>query len=112
MLLKSFALLGAVGVGLGAFGAHALKSSFSATAIESWKTATLYLFVHVLAGLFALSYAQNTKSALCFLIGTVLFSGSLYVMLFTGIRQLGIITPLGGVFFILGWLLLALQIKK
>ena len=100
-----------LGVVAGAFGAHALEQHFTSSQIEVWQTATDYLFYHAL-GLLALGIWSAAKkpnrllklSGICFILGVLLFSGSLYLLLLTGIRQLAMITPLGGTLFILGWL--------
>lgn len=97
-------------VGLGAFGAHALKGTLAAHAsTEVWKTAVLYHFLHALALLVlaALPGTGRLVTAL-FLAGILLFSGSLYLLALTNIRWLGAITPLGGLCFLAGWLMLIL----
>jgi uncharacterized membrane protein YgdD (TMEM256/DUF423 family) len=103
------AVLGFLGVALGAFGAHALKERFAAhaDASEWWKTAVLYHLIHAVAAL-ATGRADGRASAStwCFVAGVLLFSGSLYVMALTDTRWLGAVTPLGGVAFLAGWLLL------
>jgi uncharacterized membrane protein YgdD (TMEM256/DUF423 family) len=103
---------GALGVSAGAFGAHALKETLTAAGtLSTWNTAVLYHLVHVLA-LLATTLFATAKSAsnpwfsracLCWLLGIVLFSGSLYVLAVGGPRWLGPVTPLGGLFFIAGW---------
>ncbi len=105
-----------IAIGLGAFGAHALKQILSADMLAIWQTAVQYQLIHGLA-LFALAivYPRFTQCGVksftfiapCFIIGSVLFSGSLYALALSGIKILGAITPLGGVAFLLGWLLLA-----
>lgn len=105
-----------IAIGLGAFGAHGLKQILSVEMLAIWQTAVQYQLIHGLA-LFALAivyprFAPHARSstifiALCFIGGTVLFSGSLYVLALSGIKVLGAITPLGGVAFLIGWLLLA-----
>ena len=112
------AILGALAVAFGAFGAHALKDVLSSDAMSWYQTANLYHFIHVLAILSAVAYLRRHKStnknlpAYFFLIGILLFSGSLYSMAFISLEDgstawLGPITPIGGVFFILGWINLA-----
>ena len=117
--IKVAAILGALGVGLGAFGAHALKDMLAQNEMtETFKTAVNYHFYHVFALLFTaiLTNEHNFKTlraaAYVFIIGIALFSGSLYAMCFTGIKMLGIITPLGGLAFIAGWLLLFWSFHK
>ena len=100
-----------LGVILGAFGAHALKSRLSPEALDIYKTAVFYQFVHAI-GIFVVAFASAgasgsgrvlTFAGIAFTIGIVVFSGSLYLLAFTGTRWLGAITPLGGLAFILGW---------
>ncbi|MBK1654636.1 DUF423 domain-containing protein [Allochromatium vinosum] len=110
--------LGAVGglltVALGAFGAHGLKGRVDPALLANWQTAANYLGLHALAilacGLALLHRPESSLlhwSALAFAVGVCLFSGSLFVMTLTGLRQLGMITPIGGVILILAWALLA-----
>jgi uncharacterized membrane protein YgdD (TMEM256/DUF423 family) len=101
------AVLGVLGVMLGAFGAHALKDKLSPEGLEWWKTATIYHLVHAAATL-ASGRADGRASAStwCFAGGVVLFSGSLYAMALTDVRALGAVTPFGGVALIVGWALL------
>ena len=111
------AILGMLVVILGAFGAHALKGFLEANGrLETYKTAVEYQFYHVLATLFiGLSSSTDKKLSLAtysFLLGIVFFSGSLYLLCFTGITSFGAITPIGGVLFIVGWLLTALHFFK
>lgn len=104
------AVLGFVGVALGAFGAHALKPTLAAQGtLETWKTAVFYQLVHAVA-ILALGLAHTPardawwpRTGLCWIIGCVLFSGSLYWLSLGGPRWLGPITPLGGLAFLLGW---------
>lgn len=107
---------------LGAFGAHALKSRLTETLLHSYETAVQYQFMHALALLATTAiyqqYAQQLlstrllTSASCFFIaGIILFSGSLYLLSLTTLRTLGfinigIVTPIGGLCFIIGWALL------
>ena len=116
--MKLFLLLGSLnamlGVGLGAFGAHGLKSKVAPEMLVVWETAVLYHLIHSLGLLLIgviyhlmpeVSLVRNAGWLL--LGGIVLFSGSLYAMVLTGNKPLGIITPMGGVAFLLGWLSLA-----
>ena len=112
------ALSAAISVGAGAFGAHALRARLDARALEVFETAARYQMYHALA-LVAVAWAASrwagtltTASGWLFVAGTVLFSGSLYAMTFTGIRALGAITPIGGVCFIVGWICLALAARS
>lgn len=108
-------LLMFTGVVLGAFGSHALKSKMSPHYIEVYKTAVTYHLIHALA-LFVVAWLITQTSdlrveyaGLCFLVGIVLFSGSLYALSITEFKWLGMITPLGGVAFLAGWALLFLS---
>ena len=104
------ALSGLLGVGLGAFGAHALKAKLEAEAtLATFQTAVHYQFYHTLGllaiGLLLLKF-QSTwlhYSAYAMMVGMVVFSGSLYMLSLTGIRWLGAVTPIGGLAFIVGW---------
>jgi uncharacterized membrane protein YgdD (TMEM256/DUF423 family) len=107
-------LLGALSVALGAFGAHALRDRIEASMLANYQTGVSYMFYHALA-LFVVVLAltrwptnnQPVWAGWLFVVGIVFFSGSLFLMAFTGQRWLGAITPIGGVAFIAGWLLLA-----
>ncbi|MDX2262692.1 MAG: DUF423 domain-containing protein [Gemmatimonadales bacterium] len=107
------ASLAGLAVGLGAFGAHALRARVDARMLEVFETAVRYQMYHAL-GLLAVAYYLGQEApgaggaAWSFLVGILLFSGSLYLMVATGHRWLGAVTPLGGVAFMLGWALLAL----
>jgi uncharacterized membrane protein YgdD (TMEM256/DUF423 family) len=102
-----------IGVAAGAFGAHGLKLRVSPDQLAVFETAVRYQLVHALA-LLAVTWAAarfpgraTTLAALFFILGTVLFSGSLYAMVLTGVRGLGVITPVGGVALLAGWACLA-----
>ena len=107
------ALSAALAVACGAFGAHALRMRLDAAQLDIWKTAVLYHALHALAlilfGLFRGRFAATNFAGWAFLAGVLLFSGSLYLLATTGQRWLGAITPLGGIAFLLGWLILAWQ---
>jgi len=112
------ALLGGLSVAAGAFGAHALRAQLEPRMLEVFETAARYQMFHALA-LFAVAWMiQQTGAAAAhvagwaFLVGIVLFSGSLYVMALTGVRGLGAITPIGGVAFMIGWGALAVAALK
>lgn len=115
LLFMLASLLGGVGVGLGAFGAHAMRGRIAENLIANYETGVRYHFYHALA-LFAVVIAiqrwpNSTLPVIAgwlFVIGVVIFSGSLYVMAFTGLRWLGAITPIGGVALIAGWVCLLL----
>lgn len=122
-LTKIFLLLGsinaALAVGLGAFGAHALRGRLSESLLNTYQTGVQYHFYHAL-GLFAVALVASLlpDSALVkwsgwlMLAGIIFFSASLYLLSVTGLRWLGAITPLGGVAFITAWLLLALAVWR
>lgn len=107
------AVAGGIGVALGAFGAHALKSMVDDRLLTVFETGVRYQMYHALAllavGLAAQRWpgAWTQTAGSMFVVGILIFSGSLYVMTFTGARWLGAITPIGGLAFILGWLALA-----
>lgn len=114
-ILRIAALLGALSVGIGAFGAHGLAAFLAATGrAATFETAVRYQMYHALALLGIGIWQQqrpDLKRALnriagSWLAGIVLFSGSLYALIFSGLTWLGAITPLGGVALIAGWLLL------
>jgi uncharacterized membrane protein YgdD (TMEM256/DUF423 family) len=111
------ALNGFVAVALGAFGAHALKQKLSTDLLAIYQTGVQYHFYHTFALLaVALLMLQSPLSvalrwsALLFCIGIVIFSGSLYALSITGIRWLGAITPIGGLAFLVGWIMLAIAV--
>ena len=100
-------------VALGAFAAHGLRSRISPEALQTFETGARYHMYHAVA-LLAVAWAATrwpgaavTAAGWLFVAGTLLFSGSLYLLAVTGIRVLGAITPFGGLAFILGWLALA-----
>jgi len=120
---KLFLVIGAgtgfLAVMLGAFGAHGLKNKLSTDMMEVFQTAVQYQFYHTFAlclvGMLLLHWPATNLlkySGWSFLAGIILFSGSLYVLSFTGIKILGAITPLGGLFFLVGWFLLAVAVIK
>lgn len=102
------AVLGALGVALGAFGAHGLRDVVDDPRyLTTWETAARYQMLHVLAlGLVALHPARPRVAGWLFVVGIGVFSGSLYLLVLTGARWLGAITPLGGVALIAGWIAL------
>ena len=100
------AILGFVGVAAGAFGAHALKGSLAPDRLEIFETSVRYQLIHALA-LLAVPSFGSPGAGWAFLAGTVIFSGSLYLLVLTDTRWLGAVTPIGGVLMLLGWLLLA-----
>lgn len=108
------ALHAMLAVAIGAFGAHALEETLSAEMLDIYHTGAQYHFLHAL-GLLAIAFAADkfpgsaaiTWSGRFIFAGIVVFSGSLYVLSLSGITWLGAITPIGGVSFIIGWLLAA-----
>lgn len=103
------AILGAIAVAFGAFGAHSLKDRLAPAALEIWKTGALYQMFHALAllGISAQPNAERFKTtAILWLVGTLIFAGSLYALALTDIKILGAITPLGGLAYIAGWIAL------
>jgi uncharacterized membrane protein YgdD (TMEM256/DUF423 family) len=110
------AALGALAVVLGAFGAHGLRTRVTPELLEVYETAVRYHFYHALALVLTGVWADRVGStvmppgtvaaALCFIAGIAIFSGSLYLLVLTGMRWLGAITPIGGVALIVGWLFL------
>lgn len=123
-ILSSAALLGALAVVLGAFGAHGLKQLVPPETVTTFETGVRYHFYHVFALLATGLVAMHVESvylrraAQCFLIGMLFFSGSLYVLTLlkatdtVGLSKLGLITPIGGVFLVVGWIFLFLALLK
>jgi uncharacterized membrane protein YgdD (TMEM256/DUF423 family) len=122
--MRLFAMLGAlsaaIAVAAGAFGAHALRARVEPRLLEVFETGARYQMYHALA-LFAVAWLLGqggrgvgpaTAAGWLFVAGTLLFSGSLYAMTLSGVRALGAITPLGGVCFIAGWVLLAVALTR
>lgn len=114
---RLFFALGAVSalvaVGLGAFGAHALKARLAPDMLAVFEVGVRYHMYHAL-GLLAVGWACSrwpggaaTAAGVLFVVGTVLFSGSLYALSLSGLRWLGAVTPVGGVAFLAGWACLA-----
>jgi uncharacterized membrane protein YgdD (TMEM256/DUF423 family) len=117
-MLRGFLMLAAffgfTGVALGAFAAHGLKSRLTAEYLAIFHTGVTYQLVHTLALLGVALLASQmpgrliTWAGASFAIGILLFSGSLYLLTMTGISKLGIITPFGGLAFLVGWFCLGL----
>jgi uncharacterized membrane protein YgdD (TMEM256/DUF423 family) len=117
-IILTAAIFGLIAVIFGAFGAHGLKGKVSNESIENWKTAVDYQFYHTLALLFLATFSRAKTSLInisyfSFTIGILLFSGSLYLLSTKEITSLsttvlGPITPIGGLFFIVGWISLFL----
>jgi uncharacterized membrane protein YgdD (TMEM256/DUF423 family) len=116
-LARLFVLIAAssgfIAVAAGAFGAHALKARLTPDLLAIFETGVRYQMFHVV-GLLAAAWAAERwpgravkVAGWCFVAGTLIFSGSLYALALTGVRTLGAITPVGGVLFLAGWLLLS-----
>ncbi len=115
---RLFTIAGAISaclaVGFGAFGAHGLKGKLSDAHMVAYQTGVLYHLIHALA-LFAVAWAftqwpgrLTSTAGWLFIAGTLLFSGSLYTLAISGVSRLGMITPLGGLLMMAGWVCLAL----
>ena len=119
---RTFTGLGAasafLAVAAGAFGAHGLRDALTPDRLVGWETAARYQMYHALAlvaaGLLAgrRSGRGTTVAGWLFVAGTVLFSGSLYVLALSGVRAAGAVTPLGGVAWLAGWAVLALTASR
>jgi len=111
------AAFGLAGVAAGAFGAHALKARLEPEALAVFETAVRYQLVHAVVllatGALAAQFpGRSLRLAVGFFtVGIVLFSGSLYALVLSGVHALGAITPLGGLLFLAGWLCLALGVR-
>lgn len=114
---RMFAFIGSVSaflaVAAGAFGAHSLRQRLAPDQLSIFEVGVRYQMYHAL-GLLAIAWAMTrwphgavSAAGWLFIIGTILFSGSLYALSLSGVRSLGAITPFGGLAFLLGWLLLA-----
>lgn len=117
-ILLAGAIFMAVGVLLGAFGAHALKKVLSPEMLAVYKTGVEYQFYHAL-GLLAIGmigFHIESKwlrwSGILLIVGIIIFSGSLYALSISGIKILGAITPIGGLSFVAGWICLAVGIVQ
>lgn len=114
LVLTVGALLGLLGVAAGAFGAHGLRAHVSAADLDIWRTAAHYQQVHA-AVLVAIGLGARTRtralsaSAWLFVLGVLVFSGTLYAMVLGGPRILGAVTPVGGLALMSGWCALALH---
>jgi uncharacterized membrane protein YgdD (TMEM256/DUF423 family) len=111
------ALAAALAVGLGAFGAHALRATLGPDDLAVWRTAVDYQFWHALGLLVVALVAQRSPSTLrvttiAFIGGIVLFCASLYALALGAPRALGMLTPVGGVAFIVGWMSLAMALLR
>lgn len=118
LLLIVGALNAALAVIMGAFGAHGLKARVDAVLLETWATASLYHFHHALAlllvGILAKQFGGTGFVAVGWTLfsGMLIFSGSLYLLVLSGQRWLGAVTPIGGTVMIVGWLMLAWAVYR
>ena len=110
LMIKFAAVSGFLAVAIGAFGAHALKTKLSSDMLAVYQTAVEYQFVHTLAllavAVISLQMGKTqalTIAGVAFMVGIVLFSGSLYALSLSQIKMLGAITPIGGLAFLVGW---------
>jgi len=119
--IKLGGILGGLSVMFGAFGAHSLKERLTEKSLATFQTGVQYQFMHsialILVGLLSLHFADEYKKKIerpgwFFLAGIILFSGSLYSLALGGPRWLGPVTPLGGLSFMIGWVLLAFSLPK
>jgi uncharacterized membrane protein YgdD (TMEM256/DUF423 family) len=110
-VIRLAALLGFLGVALGAFGAHSLRERLAPGMLEVYRTAVLYQLVHAVALLaVALGAERLGRPRLVgglFVAGIIVFSGSLYALALTGAGRFGMVTPVGGLLFLAGWAVLA-----
>lgn len=119
LVLMTGAIMAMLAVVTGAFGAHGLKKILDEDMLTVYKTAVDYHFIHavglLIIGVLMKQFPQAgllSWSAWVMFTGILLFSGSLYALSITGISKLGMITPVGGLLFIIGWLLLAIGIYR
>jgi uncharacterized membrane protein YgdD (TMEM256/DUF423 family) len=121
-MVRVFAVLGSVlaflAVALGAFGAHGLRGRLSAADLDTFEVAVRYQMYHALALIAVAAVAARWPGSLAvwagwsFVAGSLVFSGSLYLLVLTGTRALGAVTPIGGVGLLLGWALLAIHLAR
>lgn len=114
IFIRIGALLGFLGVALGAFGAHALREKLPPPLLQVWQTAVLYHLLHAVAilalGLYARAAGADVRvGGGLLLAGVIVFSGSLYALALTDIKPLGAITPVGGLLLLAGWAWLAVK---
>ncbi len=112
IILITASILGFLSVAIGAFGAHALKATLEANnRTETFELATRYQFYHALAllaaGILAEKFPGMSTSAMLFVAGTLVFSGSLYILSLTGQTMWGAVTPIGGLLLLSGWAVMA-----
>ena len=114
MMIRWSAIWGFLGVATGAFGAHGLKNSVTVNDLNIWNTGCRYVLIHAVV-LLCISVLYHSKPhrklvhiAWCFNLGCLIFGGSLWLLVLTSQRWLGAITPIGGLCFIIGWILIFL----
>lgn len=108
LAVQTAAVLGFLGVALGAFGAHGLKDTLTANnTLAIWQTAVLYQLIHAVASLWAVD--RNPLVVWLWAGGVLVFSGSLYILALTNIKWLGAITPVGGLLFLAGWVMIVIK---
>ncbi len=119
LFLMIGSILGALSVMIGAFGAHALRNTLTSNGrLETFETAVKYQFYHVFALLIVgmllsrIDHKLLHYSGYAFIVGIIIFSGSLYILCLTNVGKWGAVTPIGGLFLIIGWLLLFVGIFK
>ncbi|NEU30471.1 DUF423 domain-containing protein [bacterium LRH843] len=119
LFLLAGSIVMALSVAIGAFGAHGLEPKLTEKMMKNYQTGVQYHMIHgiglLVVGLVALKLTSSSfinGAGWSFLLGILLFSGSLYAMALTGITKLGAITPIGGLAFIIGWVLLGIAVVK
>lgn len=118
MLLGLAAVSGLIGVAMGAFGAHGLRSKLPENLMSAFETGVQYQLIHTLAVVACCILAVQFRTvwfhyaALSFLLGILLFSGSLYGLALTGMKWLGPVTPLGGLMFLAGWVVMLIAVVR
>lgn len=117
--LLSASFLGALSVAIGAFGAHKLKDYLTQIGrTDVFETAVRYQFYHVFALIATALLLYKIESKLleyagwCFIVGIIIFSGSLYILCLTNVGKWGAVTPIGGTLFIAGWILMLISVSK
>ncbi len=112
------AIMAFLAVALGAFGAHALKNRLTPDMLEIFEVGVRYHMYHAL-GLLAVAWATSrwpesnvTAAGWAFIVGIIIFSGSLYILSMTGMRWFGAVTPLGGLAFLIGWAILVWSVGR
>jgi uncharacterized membrane protein YgdD (TMEM256/DUF423 family) len=119
LFLKSGAILAGLSIALGAFGAHAFKVALQAAGnLETYETAARYQMYGALTLIFVgiltdkIPHKFLTRAGYCFIVGTIIFSGSLYLICATGVKMWGAVAPIGGTGLMLGWILFFMGVGK